>query len=77
MGSNSGQQPTEMAQATPPAAPGTAAQGGAASSNASAGAADQNNQQNDGRTLPRSASPLPLMAVLGFFAAGAGMFLRR
>ena len=67
---NPTQQPSEMAQATPPAPTGSTA----------AAAENSETSQSSGekqRSLPRSASPLPLMAVMGFLAATAGMFLRR
>ena len=68
MGTAPLQQPTEMAQATPPARPGSSA----------AEASTQSEKSESGKaTLPRSASELPLMAVMGFLAAIAGMFLRR
>lgn len=54
--------PQEMSQAQTPANP-----------------ADQNaaNQSGEQRTLPKSASPLPLIALAGFIAIVAGFFVRR
>jgi len=59
--------PPQMAQAQTPANP--------ADQNAqsNAPAAQDNNQ----RTLPKSASPLPLLALLGFTATLVGLFIRR
>ena len=59
--------PHEMAQAQTPANPADQAAGTGA-------AADQNTEQ---RTLPKSASPLPLLALLGFTATGAGLLARK
>lgn len=64
---------SEMAQANPPARPGSAS---AAQDNTAAQNTSGENEKA-GRTLPRASSPLPLVAVLGFFAAAGGMFLRR
>ncbi|HEU5450984.1 MAG TPA: hypothetical protein VFU76_03310 [Terriglobales bacterium] len=75
MGSSPMQQPAEMAQANPPAQPGSAA--GATDNGAAANTETSQSSGQNQPTLPRSASPLPLMAVMGFLAATAGMFLRR
>jgi hypothetical protein len=53
-----------MAQANPPANP--------AEQNAPATA----NEQRGGRQLPSSASILPMMALVGFLAAGAGLLAK-
>jgi len=56
--------PPQMAQAQTPANP--ADQNGQA-----------NAQENNQRTLPKSGSPLPLLAVLGVVAGGAGLVVRK
>ena len=56
-------QPTQMAQANPPANP--------AEQNAQAA-----NEQRGGRQLPSAASILPIVALVGILAAGAGLLAR-
>jgi hypothetical protein len=65
------QQPAEMAQANPPAMP------AAGQPSAAQAAHAPDDSAASGRTLPRSASPLPLMACLGLVAGAAGLYLRR
>jgi LPXTG-motif cell wall-anchored protein len=45
-------------------------------SNAAATGADQNNAAQKG-ALPQTASPLPLLGLLGFGSTAVGAFLRR
>jgi hypothetical protein len=59
-----GGQPTQIAQANPPANP--------AEQNAQVAA----NEQHGGRQLPSAASILPMMALVGVLAAGAGLLSR-
>jgi hypothetical protein len=59
---SAGTPPPNMAQAQTPANP------------ADQNAAPANTEQ---RTLPKSASPLPLLGLLGFTAAGAGLVVRK
>jgi LPXTG-motif cell wall-anchored protein len=46
--------------------------------NATSGQTNSNtNQSNSGQNLPQTASPLPLLGLLGFGSLAAGTFVRR
>jgi hypothetical protein len=69
--------PAEMAQATTPQNPASTAAAQQQSSNATSNDQSANAPQQQSPALPRTASPLPLLALGGFACASAGLWIRR